>query len=123
MLSFYPEAYGSIPTVKLVIIVDGKEVGHFLGIPHSQWMYDVHMTSLDKRYRGYATKISVAAFEFFFRTMPNVHKLIATIPVHNRLAIRLAKLSGMKLEGTLTKSFMLDGVLEDQEVYGICRGD
>lgn len=123
MLSFYPEEYLKIPTVKLVIIIDGKEAGHFLGIPHSEWMYEVHMSSLDKKYRGKATLISTAAFEFFFRNNTKVQKIIATIPVHNRLAIRLAKLSGMKLEGTITKSFLLDGVLEDQELYGISRGE
>ena len=46
-------------------------------------------------------------------------KFLATIPVDNRAASRLALRLGAKVEGTLTKSCYRNGKMNDVKVYGI----
>lgn len=123
MLSFYPEASTTVTVNQVTIIVDGKGIGSYLLVPYSLNTYLIHLNPLDKEHRRYAPQISREALKFGFNEIPNLMKLIAFIPISNRLAIRLAKLSGMVLEGRLTKSFLNDGILEDQEIYGICKED
>jgi RimJ/RimL family protein N-acetyltransferase len=123
VLSFYPEKGLQLFTIQLHIIVDGESIGHYLLVPHSEEMYEVHLSSLDKRYRRFASDISKAALQYVFNSMVKLRKLISTIPVHNRLAIKLANAVGMQKEGIIKNSFLLDGKMEDQELYGISKED
>lgn len=123
MLSFYPEKGFELFTIKVQIIVDGESIGQFLLVPHSEQMYEIHMSALDKRYRGHAPEISKAALKYGFSSMSKLRKLVAMIPSHNKMAIRLAELSGMQKEGTLKDSFFYLDEMEDQEIYGIRRKD
>lgn len=123
MLSFYPEKGLQLFTIKINIIVDGESIGHYLLIPHSLHMYELHQSPLDKKYRGHAVEINSRAMRYVFANMKNLQKLFATIPINNRLAISLAKKCGFKKEGHLSKSYMLDEVMIDQEIYGISKED
>lgn len=78
---------------------------------------------MDKTIRGKMVEIGKEGFKYIFNDISRLQKLIAYIPATNRLAVRLAKRIGMKHEGTLTKSFDLDGQLVDQEIYGFNRED
>ena len=47
----------------------------------------------------------------------------ASIPEYNKLAIRLAGKVGMELIGINKRSFMKNGVLYDQQLFGISKED
>ena len=123
MLTFYPELHADIKITKIVVIVNGKEIGHFLLVPHSLEMYEIHTAPFDLEYKGKVAIIGKMALEWGFKNMPRLQKLISYVPKHNRLASILARKVGMKLEGIIKESFLFDGKMEDQELYGITRGE
>jgi RimJ/RimL family protein N-acetyltransferase len=63
-------------------------------------------------------KAMTDSIAWMFENTPCV-KIVAGIPAYNHFALRLAKSSGMSLEGVNRKSFLKDGVLHDQIYFGI----
>ncbi len=110
---------GFNPRIYHLVISD--ELGYFLLVPHSNEMWEVH-TLLTRAAFGNAAKIGREAMKFLFEEVPSLHKLITFIPEHNKLAKRLALKNGWTLEGCSMESFMHDGKMEDQYIYGITRG-
>jgi hypothetical protein len=86
-------------------------------------MYNVHI-GVSKEGRGKQTIDNTKwAIKWFFKEYLNAHKLIAFIPTTNRVSQVFASLVGMEREGMCKKSFLKDGVLLDQIVYGLSRED
>ena len=112
-----------IPTINLDVKIGELTIGHVALVPHSPSLYEMHISSIHEDYKGAALPISRLLIKFIFNNMVHAEKLIAMIPTENRLAIALAKRSGLKLEGRLKDSIRIDGILQDQEILGICKGD
>lgn len=110
----------SIPTIQMMLKEEERILAIITLVPHSIQLYEIHLSPVDRSLRGKMIEISKEGLRFLFNDLTRVEKLMATIPVHNRLAIRLAK-QVMKYEGTLTKSFYWNGQMEDQDIYGITR--
>lgn len=117
----------SIDPKLLFIKLDGKiwvkagEYGLFVGEARNSVTYEVH-TFLFPNARGKAVEIAKAAMQWLFS---NTHclRITTTVPDYNKLAIRLSLKSGMEFMGINKKSFMKDGVLYDQQLFGISKED
>ncbi|MGI9304107.1 MAG: GNAT family N-acetyltransferase [Gammaproteobacteria bacterium] len=59
---------------------------------------------------------------WMFSTTPCM-KVITHVPVYNRAADALAKRAGMVHEGTNRASFLRDGTIYDQDVYGVTAAE
>lgn len=119
MVNVEPELF-FIPT-------DGKlwlragDYGLFMGEPRNAVTYEVH-TMLLPEARGKAIEIAKGALYWVFYNTPCL-KIITHVPSFNALARRLTERCGMRLIGNNTSSFLKDGVLHDQFIYGISKED
>lgn len=111
-----------IPTITLELREKDISLARVILIPHSLQLYELHLSEVSPYVKGKMEAIGKAGFKFIFRDIVKLEKLMVMIPVHNRLAIKLAK-KIMSYEGTLKNSFLFNNVMEDQEIYGISRED
>ena len=112
-----------IPSIRVDILVDNCKVGHVRLVPHSEYLYEIHITSIVEEYKGQALVLARMVWPFLFKNLKKVEKFIAMIPSQNRLAIALAKRSGMSQEGYLKNSIKINDILQDQIILTIARGD
>lgn len=80
---------------------------------------EVHAAILPSR-RKYGRIDGLRAFDWVF-SCTHFEKIIASIPVTNRLSVIFARSNGLKKEGYSPKSFKLDGELIDMINYGITK--
>lgn len=114
-----PELF--FPPMNGMLYVRAGDYGLFVCDPRNSIMYEVH-TMLLPLARGMAVDISRGAIEWVFENTKCL-KLITSVPSYNVLAKRLSIKSGMKLIGNNEKSFLKDGILYDQYIYGLSKGD
>ena len=98
-------------------------IGQILAVPISPNSYQIHLTDVMKRERGFTSIYTRQAILKGFRDIPELHHIYALLPKHNRLAIKVVKDSGMSYEGILRKSFFYNGKMEDSLIYSIIRED
>ena len=109
--------------VYFIIVEDNnKPVGIFLFNPWNTVCYEMHSAVLPE-YRGQGSMEAarLAGMWMFSNTL--CQKLVTQIPVTNYAAHALAKVGGMVQEGINRKSFLKNGNLIDQYIYGICKED
>ena len=97
------------------------EYGVFIGRPINCISLDVHVALLPSA-RGGAVDISKDAIKWIFKNTQYMH-MTASIPEYNRLAIKLAGKSGMEFIGMNKGSFMKNGKLHNQYLFGIQKED
>lgn len=96
--------------------------GVFFVVRHSVILYEVH-TAILPAYRGaLASRAALRLLDRLFDATP-CRKLTTLVPATNRPAARFARQAGLRYQGTLTASFLKDGVLHDQEILGITRDE
>lgn len=102
-------------------VIDNKEIGLFFLHPWNTICYEVH-TCILPEYRG---KMAVRACkelkDYMFSNTPCM-KIVTHIPVNNKPAQILATQAGMEKEGINSASFLKDGVVIDQLLFGIRKG-
>lgn len=113
---------GSLPCIMFDINLKQEHLGQILLVRHSEQMYEVHLSDIVPLYRGNTDKILNAGMNMIFNSVQKLQKLIAIIPKHNKSSVLLCIKNGFTYEGTLKKSFLFEGEMEDQEIYGITRG-
>ena len=113
---------GSLPCIMFDINLEQEYLGQILLVRHSEQMYEVHLSAIVPEHRGNTDKILNAGMNMIFNSVQKLQKLIAIIPKHNKLSVLLCKKNGFTYEGTLKNSFLFEGKMEDQEIYGITRG-
>jgi RimJ/RimL family protein N-acetyltransferase len=92
-------------------------VGFFLLIPRSSVCYEIH-TAFKEPARGErVNKYSEAMFDWL-RANTDCRKIVAEIPKTNFRAKAAAIKNGFVFHGINTKSFMKNGQLIDQLIYG-----
>lgn len=111
-----------IPTIRMTLKEGIYVMAEIILLPHSLELYELHLSEVSKDVKGKTVDIGKAVLKYIFNDLKKIQKLMVTVPTHNRLANALAK-KLMVHEGTLTKSFWFNGVMEDQEIYGISRGE
>lgn len=110
------------PLSDCIVYLRAGDDGVFVGRRINAITYDVHIALLPSA-RGRAKAICEEAIKFFFARSTDPVRLIASIPENRPLVIRLAKAIGMEFIGVNRKSFLKDGVLLDQHLYGISKED
>lgn len=83
--------------------------------------YEIH-TLLLPHARGKSVEITKGALHWMFYNTPCL-KIITHVPSFNALARRLSEKCGLQLIGNNTSSFLKDGILYDQFIYGIRKED
>ena len=114
---------GNLPCIMVDINLKQEHLGQILLVPHSEQMYEVHLSAIVLQHRGNTEKILNAGMNMIFNSVQKLQKLIAIIPKHNKLSVLLCIKNGFTYEGTLKNSFLFEGKMEDQEIYGITRGE
>lgn len=95
-----------------------KLVGLWMGIPWSFIMYQVHIC-ISVLYRGRAmVEATEDAIKWMFMSSP-CRKMIALVPNNNKRMKMAMKALGFDREGRLKGSYLKDGELIDEVVYGL----
>lgn len=97
----------------------GRMVGAFLIKPMTDYCYEVH-GGVDPEYFGKGWLVCREMGLFIFNHTPCL-KIVAIVPVFNRLMCRCLEKIGLKKEGVLTKSFMKRFKMHDQIIYGMTK--
>ena len=97
------------------------EYGVLIFKPTNYISLEFHVALLPKA-KGKAVEISKGAIKWIFENTRYLH-VSASIPEYNRLAIRLGKKVGMEFIGINKGSFMKNGELHDQHLFGIQKED
>jgi len=105
-----------------VIYVKAGNYGIFIGIPLNHINIEVHIALLPG-VKGRAVGLCRGAAQWIFLQSPKPLRLTASIPSSNLLAIRLARQIGMEFIGINRNSFLKDGVLYDQHLFGMSKED
>lgn len=119
MIDINPELFFVNPHGKLWL--KSGDYGLFMFEPRNYITYEVH-TMLFPEARGKSIDIAIGAIEWIFNNTRCL-RITTSVPGYNVLAKRLSIKSGMKLIGNNEKSFLKDGILYDQYLYGISKGD
>lgn len=98
-----------------------EDYGLFMGEPRNAVTYEVH-TMLLPSARGKAIEIAKGAINWMFANTRCL-RITTHVPEYNFLAKRLSIKSDMEFIGIDKKSFLKDGVLYDQFIYGISKED
>jgi RimJ/RimL family protein N-acetyltransferase len=106
----------------LISEMDDIKSGLFLFFPWNYTTYELHVAILPK-YRGqHSIEAGTMAGMWMFNNTV-CRKIVTMIPKQNYKAKALAIAVGMQQEGINRQSYMKDGVLYDQYLFGICKGD
>jgi len=113
-----PELF--FPPMNGVLYVKAADFGLLIGKPVNFITYDVHIALLPIA-RGMAKIICQEAIQTFFESSDKPLRLTASIPSFNIKTIKLAGDVGMEFIGINKKSFLRDGVLFDQHLFGLSK--
>lgn len=107
-----------------VLVKDETTVlGVFTLIPKNLVTYELHTCLLPE---AWGVRASMAATElrmWVWDQIPQVQRVITTVPEENSLALRFAKKAGMKSYGFNPDSFLHHGKLMGEHLLGISRRD
>ena len=110
-----------LPTIAMDMRKDNLVIGQIWLIPISEQCYQIHLTEVIKKERGYTLDFLREALKVGFASLDKLEKVFALIPIHNRLVIKLTQKCGFKKEGNLTKSYLYNGNMEDQLMYSFSK--
>lgn len=104
--------------VHWLAVSDGEPAGVFLAHPRGAACWEVHTCLLPRIWGAGAATAAQLLLNYLF-AMVGCQKVITNVPAYNRPALRFAKASGMRVEGTNRASYLHNGRLEDQIMLGI----
>lgn len=111
---------GLLDTGQFIGVFDGEKMaGAFLIKPWNTHCYEIH-GGVHPDYWGRGQEVCEVMGRALFAGTPCL-KIVAIIPVFNRLMIRCVEKIGMKREGTIRKAFLKHMKLHDLCVYGITK--
>lgn len=97
-----------------------REGSLFIFAPTNHVTYEMHVATIDGPARKHAKEDAKAAVIWMLENTKAL-KFIGFTPTCNRRAVVFARMCGLKKEGCITKTYMKDGVLYDNVVFGIDR--
>lgn len=103
-----------------LMVSDDAPVGVFLAHPQRVACWEVHTALLPRIWGAGAKAAARLLLAHLFQEI-GCAKVITNVPATNRAALRFAKASGMRVEGTNRASFLKGGHLLDQIMLGITR--
>ena len=124
---FSPPAEDFIPVeherVWYVLVRDGGEIlGLWMVVFVSPILAEIHTCLLPHAWGERAAIAAKEAIRWLF-AHSELQRIFTHVPAFNRLALRFAKASGMTEFGRHPKSFLFDGILHDQFMLGLSRGE
>lgn len=102
-------------------VIDIEPVGVFLMHKQNFICYEIHTCLLPEIW-GRSQECTALVIAWVFENTP-CQRLITNVPAYNKLAARLARRSGMKQFGINEKSYLKNGTLQDQFMFGISKGN
>ena len=104
-----------------VLAREGVEVlGLFALAPQNELCWEIHTRLLPEAWGPRALAALEGVIQWTFANTPCV-RLVTTIPIYNRLALRYGDRAGFQRFGVNPNSWMKDGVLHDQVLMGISK--
>ncbi|MDA3831793.1 MAG: GNAT family protein [Spirochaetales bacterium] len=103
----------------IIYLINKHKTGLMRTEPVNGITYQIHTTALPELW-GKAVGFAKESIEWLFKNTACM-KIITFIPIYNKLAIKLAKKSGMEQEGCIKKSFLKGWKLHDQLIYGLTK--
>lgn len=108
------------PRVIYLGIAEGGALdGVFILVPQNAATVEVH-TCLRKPLWGAAIEATKQGIRWVWENT-NFQRIVTNVPAPNRLAAKLSEKSGMEMYGVNKASFLKDGHLYDQVLFGISR--
>jgi RimJ/RimL family protein N-acetyltransferase len=92
-------------------------VGFFIIQQVNSVTVEIH-TIIDPSYWGKSIIFAKEVLEWIF-SETTMSKVITFVPEYNRKAASLAERAGMEIEGVIKRSFLKNGELHNQLIYGI----
>lgn len=102
--------------------LDGSASGIFMLHPHNTVCYEVHTCMTPAAWGEIARNGAFEGCRWMFENTL-CERIITNVPVYNSLAEKFSIDCGMKKFGVNPKSIMKNGILHDQMLYGISKGD
>lgn len=103
-----------------LLVSDGSPAGVFLAHPQRALCWEVHTALLPRIWGAGSAMAARMLLAYLFHEV-GCAKVVTNVPATNRAALRFAKASGMRVEGTNRASFLKGGELLDQIMLGITR--
>lgn len=110
-----------IPDEHALYLMDESKQGCILVVQVNGVTCEVHIGTLPEM-KGRTVKFVKEAIKWVFENTRYL-KIISFAPECNRAAVVFGKRCGLKVEGTITKSFLKDWKLYDQIVFGLSKHD
>ncbi len=110
------------PSMVWLMVSDDAPAGVFLVHQRSMNCWEMHTCLLPRIWGDGANQAARLLLAHLFGEM-GVAKVVTNVPAHNRAALRFAKAHGLSIEGNNRASYLRNGVLEDQIMLGITRGE
>lgn len=104
----------------MLVTDDGEPLGVFLVHARGEVCFEMHTCLLPACWgRRAACAAQMLAGWAFNQTV--CQKLVTSVPAYNRLAMRFAQAGGMQQEGVNRASYLRNGELIDQIMFGITK--
>lgn len=101
-------------------VFDHERMGFFAIRPVNSIVFEIHTTMLPKAW-GKTLQYTKEVLEWIFENT-NCQQVITFIPENNVKALKLAEKSGLTQKGFIENSWLKDGQLFGQYIFGIVRG-
>lgn len=100
----------------------GKPIGLFVFIPETRVCWQSHISMIPEAW-GHIARYACRLVFYWLWERTTCLRIIGSIPASNHLAVLFAIQCGMEKYGVNPRSFLRNGVLEDQVLVGINRPD
>lgn len=108
--------------VYYVLVSNPEPIAVFMYHPHNAITFEVHTCVLPVAYGERAQEAAKKSLRWMIDNT-SAQKIITNVPANNIKAKRFAIRCGMSLEGINRESFLLGGVVYDQYMLGITKGE
>ena len=122
--SLPPQECAPVASEKIYYIYarNGHPVGLFIFMPQNGICYDLHVCVLPEAWGRESVPAGKLAIQWMFEHTL-ARRITGSVADYNRLACRYAEKLEMEEFGVNRKSYLHDGVLYDQHLFGISKGD
>lgn len=103
-----------------VVVENGTLQGMFTFQKQNAVCWEVHTCLLPSAWGKMSREATHGVREWVWANS-DCQRIVTSVPAYNRLALRLAKASGMSEYGTNHKAFLRDGELHDLILLGVSR--
>lgn len=114
---FEPDLDGDI----WLAMVKGEVIGVYQLERVNAIMLQIHANVLPEYRKRYSKETGRAALDWILENLPEIHKIVAYIPVLYPNVRDFTASFGFHIEGVLTQSYLKNGGFHDQWVMGVTR--